>query len=151
MLRSLLLSTTLLALLAPTQHASAQTKPEDAIQYRQAAYKVLLWNWMPMNSMMRGRIEFDSAEFARRAGRVAAIAPQLLEGFPEGSHSGARTAAKREIWSRYADFTGKMQDFERESAELARIAAEGDEAATKEQFAKTAGTCKACHDQYKSD
>ena len=129
----------------------AQTKPEDAIRYRKSAYTVLLWNWMPLNAMMRGRIPFDAAEFARRAERVAAIAPQLLEGFPEGSNAGAETEAKAEIWTDFADFTAKMKDLERESAALASIAKAGDEAAIKDQFAKTGGACKACHDKYKTE
>lgn len=34
---------------------------------------------------------------------------------------------------------------------LATTAKAGDEAATKAQFIKTAGTCKACHDVYRAD
>ena len=140
-----------LLLLAASATANAQAKPEDVIRYRQSAYTVLLWNWMPMNSMVRDRIPFDAAEFARRAERVAAIAPQLLEGFPEGSGSGAPTEAKPEIWTDFADFTSKMKDLERESAALAAIAKSGDEAKMREQFAKVGGTCKACHDTYKAE
>jgi len=138
-------------LLLTASTLSAQTKPEDAIRYRQSAYTVLLWNWMPMNAMVRDRIPFDAAEFARRAERVAHIAPQLLEGFPKGSDSGAKTDAKAEIWADFADFTSKMRDFERESALLASIAKGGDETAIKAQFSKTGGTCKACHDLYKAE
>lgn len=141
----------LLSLLIAGNIAIAQNKPEDIIRYRKSAYTVLLWNWMPLNAMVRGRIAFDAAEFARRAERVAALAPQLLEGFPEGSGTGATTEAKPEIWTNFADFSAKMKDFERESAALASIAKAGDEAAMKEQFAKVGGTCKACHDQYKAE
>lgn len=139
-----------LGLLSPMA-TLAQAKPEDAIRYRQSLYTVLLWNWLPLNNMVRGRIAYDQAEFARRARRVAAVAPQLLEGFPAGSDSGAKTAAKAEIWADFPDFSMKMKDFARESAALARIARDGDEAATKAQFAKVGATCKACHDSYKAD
>lgn len=140
-----------LLLLAASATANAQDKPEDIIRYRQSAYTVLLWNWMPMNAMVRGRIPFDAAEFARRADRVAALSSQLLEGFPEGSGSGAATDAKPEIWTDFADFTAKMKDLERESAALATIAKSGDEAKMRDQFAKTGGACKACHDKYKAE
>ncbi|MCB1598751.1 MAG: cytochrome c [Lysobacterales bacterium] len=149
-MRRVLLTLSLCASLLSTS-AMAQTKPEDAINYRRSAYTVLLWNWMPMNAMVRGRIAFDAAEFARRAERVAALAPQLLEGFPEGSHEGATTDAKPAIWTHFDDFSAKMKDLERETAALANIAKGGDEAAIKEQFAKTGGACKACHDEYKAD
>ena len=61
------------------------------------------------------------------------------------------TEAKAEIWTDFADFTSKMKDFERESGALANTAKAGDEAAIKEQFSKTGGTCKACHDLYKAE
>lgn len=140
-----------LLLLAASATANAQDKPEDIIRYRKSAYTVLLWNWMPMNAMVRGRIPFDAAEFARRADRVAALTPQLLEGFPEGSGAGAPTEAKPEIWTDFADFTAKMKDLERESAALSTIAKSGDEAKMREQFAKVGGACKACHDKYKAE
>lgn len=140
-----------LLLLAASATANAQDKPEDIIRYRQSAYTVLLWNWMPMNAMVRGRIPFDAAEFARRADRVAALTPQLLEGFPEGSGTGAPTEAKPEIWADFADFTVKMKDLERESAALSTVAKSGDEAKMREQFAKVGGACKACHDKYKAE
>lgn len=140
-----------LLLLAVSATANAQDKPEDIIRYRKSAYTVLLWNWMPMNAMVRGRIPFDAAEFARRADRVAALTPQLLEGFPEGSGTGAPTEAKPEIWTDFADFTAKMKDLERESAALSTIAKSGDEAKMREQFAKVGGACKACHDKYKAE
>ena len=124
-----------LLLLAASATANAQDKPEDIIRYRKSAYTVLLWNWMPMNAMVRGRIPFDAAEFARRADRVAALTPQLLEGFPEGSGTGAPTEAKPEIWTDFADFTVKMKDLERESAALSTVAKSGDEAKMREQFA----------------
>jgi cytochrome c556 len=73
------------------------------------------------------------------------------EGFPPGSDKGATTDAKPEIWTNRADFDAKMEDFRREAAALAAAAKGGDEAAIKAQFAKTGGTCKACHDQYKAD
>lgn len=141
----------LLILLATSQIAIAQAKPEDAIKYRKSVYTVLLWNWMPLNAMVRGRIPFDAAEFSRRADRVAALAPQLLEGFPPGSNEGAPTEAKAEIWTDFTDFTAKMEDLETESVALASIAKGGDEAAIKAQFAKTGGACKACHDKYKTE
>ena len=140
-----------LLLLAASATANAQDKPEDIIRYRKSAYTVLLWNWMPMNAMVRGRIPFDAAEFARRADRVAALTPQLLEGFPEGSGTGAPTEAKPEIWTDFADVTAKLQDLERESAALSTIAKSGDEAKMREQFAKVGGACKACHDKYKAE
>lgn len=131
--------------------AVAAVKPEVAIHYRQAAYTMIGWNFGPMVQMVRGKLPWDAAAFARHAERVAFIAPQLAEGFPEGSGSGAETEARAEIWTDAAGFKSKMDDFVRESQRLAEVARAGDEAKTKEQFKTTAGTCKACHDSYRVD
>lgn len=140
-----------LALLLASGQTPAQTKPEDVIRYRKAQYTVLLWNWMPLNAMVRDRIPFDAAEFTRRAERIATVPPQLLEGFAEGSGEGAPTDARPEIWKDFADFTAKMKNLERETTALAKIARSGDEAAMRAQFAKTGQACKACHDKYKAE
>jgi len=131
--------------------ASAAVKPETAIAYRQAGYTMLGWNFGPMAQMVRGKTPWDAAEFARRAERVALIAPQLLEGFPEGSDSGATTEAKAEIWKNMDDFKLKMDDLVKQSKLLADVAKSGDEAKIKDQFKQTAAACKACHEKYRSE
>lgn len=139
------------ATLGATAVAAAAVKPETAIAYRQAGYTMLGWNFGPMAQMVRGKTPWDAAEFARRAERVALIAPQLLEGFPEGSDSGATTEAKAEIWKNMDDFRLKMDDLVKQSKLLADVAKSGDEAKMKEQFKQTAGACKACHEKYRSE
>lgn len=131
--------------------AGAAVKPETAIHYRQAAYTMIGWNFGPMVQMVRGKVPWDGAAFTRHAERVAFIAPQLLEGFPQGSGSGATTEAKPEIWTDMDGFKAKMDDFVRESNRLAEVARTGDEAKAKEQFKATAGACKACHEKYRVD
>src|SRR6478609_1246281 len=114
--------------LGATAIASAAVKPETAIAYRQAGYTMLGWNFGPMAQMVRGKTPWDAAEFARRAERVALIAPQLLEGFPEGSDTGATTEAKPDIWKNMDDFKLKMDDLVKQSKLLADAAKSGDEA-----------------------
>ncbi len=140
-----------LAALLSTTVAGAAGKPEDAIHYRHAAYTVIGWNFGPMAQMVKGKLPWDAKDFALRADRVAAMAPQLLEGFPEGSDTGIKTDAKPEIWKDMADFKAKMDDFVKESQQLAAVAKGGDEAKMKEQFGKTAETCKSCHQKYRKD
>ncbi len=137
--------------IAATNTAFAQATAEQAIHYRQSAFEVLLWNWMPMSAMVRGKVPYDKAKFGLHAGRVSVIATQLLEGFPKGSDKGAKTEAKPEIWTKFADFQSKMTALQNESATLAKLAQGADFNAIKAQFAKVGGTCKACHDNYKSE
>jgi cytochrome c556 len=131
--------------------AFAQVKPAEAVHYRKSAYNVLIWNWMPLANMVRGKTPYDKAVFERYATRVAQVAPMLLEGFPAGSGVGNKTEAKPEIWTNWADFALKMKAFETESAALATVSRGGDFEKIKLQFAKVGGTCKTCHDKYKAD
>lgn len=125
--------------------------PERAIGYRQDVFGLVGWNFSAMGQMARGDRDFDAAEFARRAERVAQLSKMLDEGFPPGSDTGADTEALAGIWTDRADFDAKMADFQREAAALAQVATGADPDATKTQFGTTAGTCKACHDKYKAD
>ena len=126
-------------------------KPEAVIHYRQSVYKVMLWNWVPMAEMVKGKRPFEAAEFKHRAERMAAATRYLDEAYAEGSGQGADTDALPAIWENRKDFDAKLQDMQREAQALAQTAGSGDEAKIKEQFGKTAASCKACHDKYRAD
>ena len=146
-----------MALLAGLTAALAQEKPpskaEQAIKYRQSVYKVILWNFGPVAAMAQGKIPYDAAEFARRAERVATMAPMLLEGYPEGTASepGIKTRARPEIWENKAEFEKLMHDMENKTAALATVAKEGDFDKSKAAFGDAAGACKACHEKFRTD
>jgi cytochrome c556 len=131
--------------------ASAAVKPETAIRYRQSVYTMIGWNFAPLVKMIKGDAPWDAAEFTRHAERIAFLTPQLLEGFPQGSDKGADTEAKPEIWKSMDDFKSKMDELVTQSKALAEVSKTGDEAKTREQFKKTAGACKSCHDKYRSE
>lgn len=150
-MRLMKLSLALVATFAVAAVATAAVKPEAAINYRQSVYNVIGWNFGPLAQMMKGKTPWDATAFARHADRIAFLAPQLLEGFPEGSDKGADTEAKPEIWKHMDDFKVKMDDFVKQSRLLADVAKGGDEAKMKEQFKQTAGACKACHDKYRKE
>lgn len=124
---------------------------DPAIHYRKNVFGIMGWHFGQMNDMIRGKKPFDLKEFQMRAARMAHIAPMTDEAFLPGSDQGAPTEAKPEIWKNPADFKIKLDDFQREINALNLTAQKGDEAAIKEQFGKTAGTCKACHEDYKTD
>jgi len=129
---------------------AAPIKPETAVAYRQGIYHAILWNFGPMAQMVQGKQPWNQAAFAQGAARIAFYSQQLLEGFPPGSLT-ARSEAKPAIWEHWAEFSAKMRDFENASATLAAVAKGGDEAASKAAFAKTAQTCKSCHDAFRKE
>ena len=149
-MRKIAITVTAAALLSAAATAFA-VKPETAIHYRQSVYTMIGWNFVPMVDMIKNKKPWDNAEFSRHADRIASLAPQLLEGFPEGSDKGAETEAKPDIWKNMDDFKSKMSDLVRETKNLSDVAKAGDEAKTREQFKKTAGACKSCHDKYREE
>ena len=60
-----------------------------------------------------------------------------------------KTRVKPEFFTNKEGVTKVAVAFNKEANEMAKVAAAGDAAATKEQFGKLAATCKACHDDFK--
>ena len=118
--------------------------------YRQSLFALMGANFGPMGSMMKGEIPWDGEQFARWAGDLDRVAQlDIMRGFPPGS-DGGKTRAKPNIWQNTEDFEAKIADLRREAAAMAEQADSGDRKALMKQFHKTGGTCKSCHDEYKS-
>jgi cytochrome c556 len=139
------------AALASAAHAEGgpPSKGDMAVEYRKSVYEVLAWNFGPMGAMAQGKAPYNAAEFARRAERVAALAPMLTEAFPPESQAVKDTKLKAEAWSNRADFDAKLKDLIDRSAALATVAKGGDFEKSKAAFFDTANACKACHEKYK--
>jgi cytochrome c556 len=118
--------------------------------YRQSLFALLGANFGPMSSMMKGEIPWNDEQFIKWSEDLARAASLDIErGFPPGSEGG-RTRAKPELWSNMDDFSAKVADMRRETVLMVEVARSGDKKEILKQFQKTGGTCKACHDEYKS-
>ncbi len=145
-----LMAVTLLLCTGASLGADAQNKAADAVHYRQDIMGVIGWNFAPMGAMVKKKIAWDATAFAMRAERLQFLSTQVLEGFQNSASGGVETDAKADIWNNFDDFKSKLSDFVAESKALNEAAKTGDETKMKDQFKKTADSCKACHDQYKS-
>lgn len=135
------------SILMGSQLASA-TDVEDAIEYRQGVFKTIKWNFGPMAGMVKGKIDFDAAEFSRRADLVAVLAKMPGEGFIDGSDMGD-TDAKPEIWENKDKFDSGMDALAKNAAALADAAKSGDMNIIKPAFGELGKTCKGCHDNFR--
>ena len=135
-----------LALPAAAQFA----KPEDAIKYRQSALSVMGTHFGRIGAMANGRVPFDAKAAAENAEIVADMAKLPWAAFGPGTDKGAPTKAKAEIWSEMAKFKEHSDKLGAESMKLAAAAKTGSLDNLKAAFGATAGTCKACHDAYRS-
>ena len=107
------------------------------------------------NKLLRREITSGSPDLAAirtASGDMAKLAARSAKWFPKGTGPEmGKTGAKTEIWQKPADFSTKVRDFQGASRALHQAAARGDLAAVKASYGKLGGTCKACHDPYRSD
>jgi cytochrome c556 len=61
-----------------------------------------------------------------------------------------KTGAKPEIWQNQPDVAAKLATFQKTMQAFADTANSNDVGPMKTQFTTLAGTCKACHDKYRS-
>ena len=136
---------TLIAASAQAQFA----KPEDAIKYRKAAFIVMGAHNSRLGAMAQGRIPFDAKIAAENAEIVAAMAKLPWGAFGEGTETGD-TRAKAEIWKDSAKFKDHANKLQLESEKLVLAAKSSNQEAFKTAFTATSGTCKSCHDDFRS-
>ena len=130
--------------------AAAQfAKPEDAVKYRKATFTVTGAHFGRMGAMAQGKVPFDAKLAAENAEIVADMAKLPWQAFGEGTET-ADTKAKPEIWKQNAKFKELADKLQTESVKLAAAAKTGKEDAFKAAFTATAGTCKSCHDDFRS-
>jgi cytochrome c556 len=107
------------------------------------------------NKLLRRELT-SSAPFAPAvksgAATIAGLSKQASGWFPAGTGPDVgKTAAKPEIWSQPQDFAAKLRNFQASAQAFNAAAASGDMTAAKARYADLGGTCKACHDQYRSE
>jgi len=143
----------LLALLAVTLTgtATAQVKPEDAIKWRQSGYAFMAWNMARIKMNVEGA--YNKEEVVKAANAIQATANSgmgslYLPGTDQGT-GWEKTRVKPALFTN-KEGVGKVAGaFVKEANEMARVAAAGDAAATREQLGKLSATCKGCHDDFK--
>ena len=92
----------------------------------------------------------DAKAAQENADIVAQMAKMPWAGFGAGTDKGAPTKAQPGIWTEQAKFKDHADKLEAESVKLAAAARTGSLDTLKTAFGATAGTCKACHDNYRA-
>jgi len=128
----------------------ANSKPEDAIKYRQSALFVMGQHFGRIGAMVNGRIPFDAKGAAESAEIVATMSALPWSGFIPGTDKGGNTKAKSEVWTEQAKFKDSSDKLIAESTKLAAASKTGNLDALKVSFAATADTCKSCHDAFRN-
>ena len=94
----------------------------------------------------------DLAVVRTSAKTVADLARKASGWFPQGTGPElGKTGAKPEIWQDPKDFVAKLAALQKAAPAFAQAASGGDLAVIKARYADLGGTCKACHDKYRSE
>lgn len=129
-------------------YADAMT---DAIKYRESMMEVTGYNFKKMAAMVKKEMPFDKAQFLKMAETVHFMSTLTADGFPKGSDEMAGpTHAKDEIWSKPEEFKKDIAAFQKASEALVVAAKTGEMSAIGPKFKDTAGSCKKCHDSFRS-
>lgn len=149
--RVLLVPTLAALVMAAPAFAQQAPRPESLVKWRQSAYQVVAWNSGRIKASVEGAYNKD--EVVQAANTIAALANAGLGSlFVPGTETAKGwhdTAAKPALFTDGAKVGELAGNFNKEANELARVAATGDAAAVKAQFARLNRTCKACHDDYR--
>jgi cytochrome c556 len=151
-LLTFLIASMFAALVPPA--GAQQAKPDTVIRYRQGLMNVMGWNIDQLGAMVRHTGALDAREFAVRAERLAALGPQIAEGFPKGTGSADKVAvndAAPAIWTDAAGFQTKIDEYIAGTKKLLDAAKTNDEAQMRAQFRKVSDSCRGCHDTFKAD
>ncbi len=147
---SLVAAATIAGLLAALPATAQFQKPEDAVKYRKAAFTVMGTHFGRIGAMVQGRVPFDGAAAAANAEIVNQVSMLPFAGFVEGTAGTEKGTPNGKVWSERAKFDAGAKKMQEEVAKLAVAAKSNDPAVLKTAFGNAAGTCKACHDDYRN-
>ena len=86
------------------------------------------------------------------AATIAALSVRANGWFPKGTGPATgKTGAKPQIWQKPRDFAAKLRGFQAAARAFNAAARSGDMVAIKARYADLGGSCKACHDSYRSE
>ncbi|WP_410211492.1 c-type cytochrome [Aquirhabdus sp.] len=134
----------------------AESRPEEIIKSRQAAYAFLGWNSAKIRAALDPSGTFNKEDVIKSANAIQAIANSGLGAlYVKGTDQGTgfhETKLKAEAFdpayaSKLAEVAG---NFNKEANTLAVVAATGNKEAIKDQYSKLSATCKGCHDNFRA-
>lgn len=137
-----------LALLAGPADAG---RPEEAVDYRVGIFTGMRWHLKPMTEMVKGNRPYEAEAFAQHARRLDQLAAMPWEAFLEGTHNVRLTEAREAIWDNREDFRDKARRLQEATGGLAEAVPAPSVGAVRKRVMRVAESCKACHDEYKSD
>jgi len=126
-------------------------KPADTISARQANFKVMGKSFKGILDELKAPAP-SAAVFQANAAALAKAATKVAGGFPKGSgpESGAKTHALPVIWEKNPDFRAAAAKLVTASRAMDAAAKTGNVDQIKAAIPALGGSCKGCHETFKS-
>ncbi len=129
--------------------ADAAEDPANAIKYRQKVMSSIGDHIGSIAMVLKGEVS-HTGHVAAHARAMHAASLMIGDIFPPGSDVG-ETRAKPDIWQDWPKFEAAYKAFQRETAELARVAEGGDMAAVGAQLQNVGKACGGCHKPFRKE
>ncbi|MDR6712683.1 cytochrome c556 [Pseudomonas hunanensis] len=125
--------------------------PNSPLGQRKAIFKEMLKTSEDMGGMLRGRLPFDAAGFAKGAEKLDGLAHAPWEHFPQVQDQGD-SSARADVWQRQARFTDLARQLEGVTGELLQVSRNQPLEAQQLQVPmdKVEAACKACHTEFRN-
>lgn len=134
------------------QSASSAKQAKQAVEFRQAIFKLVKSNVGALGAMNKGVIPFAPETLDKNGMRLEQLSLMLEDYFAtDTSDFEVYTEALDKIWQDKADFSNKINDFTKAAVNLQAAAKSGDKGEYKSAIGGVFKTCKGCHDKYKAD
>jgi cytochrome c556 len=127
--------------------SSSLADSKGIIKYRQNVMKATGGHMGAIVDILKNRLPLAD-HIVDHARSIQQNSKMTLAMFPKGSGLG-ETKAKPTIWENWSKFESAVQDFERESVKLAKVAESGDMEALAKQVRATGKTCGGCHRNFR--
>ena len=139
------------AVLAAPASAQSFQKPEDAIKYRKSVMTLQAAHFGALEQIIHGPLPYPTQAAVLHAAVLAMISTLPWSAFAVAGSDKGETRAKPEVWTEQAKFKAASDKLQAETAKLAAAAKTGNLDNIKAAFGPTAGTCKACHDDFQKN
>jgi len=127
--------------------SSSLADSKGIIKYRQNVMKATGGHMGAIVDILKNRLPLTE-HIVDHARSIQQNSKMTLAMFPKGTGLG-NTKAKPAIWENWSKFESVVQDFERESEKLAKVAESGDMEALAKQVRATGKTCGGCHRNFR--
>lgn len=134
------------------EEAESSRQAGNAVTFRQSIFQLIRSNIGPLGAMAKGQMPYDVKIMETNAERMMQLAVMLPDYMAlDTSKFNLETSASEKIWSNLDDFNQKANDLYLAAKELKTVVQAKDESKYRAAIGKVGGTCKACHDSYKTE